>query len=102
MNNAIPATRENEPRPCLTREEIGGRFTVTIPEGGAVIGLGRGASYAAAKRGEIPTIRVGRKILVPVAALLRMLGEDVPTVTPPIRRPWDVQGHYAGPLADRA
>jgi len=37
-------------------------------------GIGRDAAYAAAKRGEIPTLRLGRTLRVPVAKLLELLG----------------------------
>ena len=48
--------------------------TLSVPQAGRrYFDLGRGASYAAAARGEIPVIRIGRKIRVPVAALDRML-----------------------------
>ena len=43
------------------------RKTLTIPETAKLLG------YEAARRGEIPTIRIGRRILVPVAALERKL-----------------------------
>lgn len=43
------------------------------PDTGQVLGLSRGATYAAAKRGEIPTIRIGGRILVPRTALERLL-----------------------------
>jgi excisionase family DNA binding protein len=43
------------------------------PDVGRRLGIGRAATYEAAKRKEIPTIRIGRKILVPKAALERML-----------------------------
>lgn len=47
---------------------------VSVPRGGAMLaGLERSASYAAAKRGELPTIRVGGRLVVPTAALRRML-----------------------------
>ena len=36
-------------------------------------GIGRNQAYEAARRGEIPTIRIGKRILVPVAALDRLL-----------------------------
>ena len=50
--------------------------TLSVPEAGRVyFNLGRGASYEAARRGEIPTIRIGRKLLVPVQAVERMLAE---------------------------
>jgi len=50
--------------------------TLPIPEAGRkYFGLGRNASYAAAKRGDIPTIRVGRLLRAPVVALERRLEE---------------------------
>jgi excisionase family DNA binding protein len=47
-----------------------------VPEAGALLGLTRNGSYEAAKRGDIPTIRIGGLIKVPKAAFHRML--DVP------------------------
>lgn len=49
------------------------RGTCDIPEAGRRLGVGRNAAYEAARRGEIPTIRIGRRLLVPLAALERML-----------------------------
>ena len=43
------------------------------PDTGKALGLSRNATYDAAKRGEIPTIRFGKLIKVPTAALHRML-----------------------------
>jgi hypothetical protein len=54
--------------------------TLPVPEAGRrYFGLCRAASYAAAARGQIPTIRIGRKLCVPVVALERMLEEAKPT-----------------------
>jgi len=48
--------------------------TVSVPEAGRRwFGIGRNASYEAARRGEIPTIRMGRLLRVPVVALQRKL-----------------------------
>ena len=47
-----------------------------------VLRLSRGLTYAAAAAGEIPTIRVGRRHLVPTAALRRLLGVDPPLEQP--------------------
>jgi hypothetical protein len=48
--------------------------TLTVPEAGRrYFDLGRNASYEAARRGEIPTIRIGRLLRVPVVALERKL-----------------------------
>lgn len=49
-------------------------LTISVPEAGKrYFGLSRNGSYAAAERGEIPTVRIGRLLRVPVRALERML-----------------------------
>jgi hypothetical protein len=49
-------------------------LTISVPEAGRrYFDMGRGASYEAAHRGDIPTIRIGRLLRVPVRALERML-----------------------------
>jgi hypothetical protein len=48
--------------------------TLDVPTAGKMyFNLGRNASYAAAERGEIPTVRLGRLLRVPIVALERML-----------------------------
>lgn len=61
-------------RPALTIADLQDRATITIPEAGQVLGLGEWAAYRAATRGEIPTLTLGRRKVVPVPALLRLLG----------------------------
>ena len=49
-------------------------LTMSVPKAGRkYFGLSRGASYEAAKRGDIPTVKVGRLLRVPVRALEAML-----------------------------
>ena len=43
------------------------------PDTGQALGLSRNATYDAAKRGEIPTVRFGKLLKVPTAALYKML-----------------------------
>jgi hypothetical protein len=43
------------------------------PDAGQALGLGRNATYEAARRGQIPIIRFGKLIKVPTAALRKML-----------------------------
>jgi excisionase family DNA binding protein len=49
------------------------RKTLTITEASEALGVSRNKAYEAARRGEIPTIKIGKRILVPAAALERML-----------------------------
>ena len=51
------------------------RLTLTVDEAAELLGLSRGGAYAACAAGEIPTVRLGRRILVPRARLLALLGE---------------------------
>ena len=49
-------------------------LTISVPEAGRrYFGLSRNAAYDAAARGQIPTIRMGRLLKVPVRALEKML-----------------------------
>ena len=49
-------------------------LTMSVPEAGKrYYGLSRNASYAAAERGDIPTIHIGRLLRVPVRAMERIL-----------------------------
>ena len=52
------------------------RKTLRVEEAAAMLGLSRNGAYAAVARGEIPTIRIGRKLLVPKPALDRMLAGE--------------------------
>jgi len=48
--------------------------TLSVEAAGRYLGLGRAQAYAAVSRGDIPTLRVGRRILVPTAFLAQRLG----------------------------
>ena len=57
--------------------------TLTIDEAARWLGISRGSAYEAARSGEIAgvvVIRVGRRLLVPRAPLLELLGVDEQTV----------------------
>jgi excisionase family DNA binding protein len=53
--------------------ELPDKPTFTIEEVGKMLGVSRPAAYRAAQRGEIPTLRLGRRLLVPRSALVSML-----------------------------
>lgn len=51
-------------------------LTLSVPEAGKkYFGLSRNGAYDAAERGDIPTIKVGRLLRVPVRAMEKMLDD---------------------------
>jgi len=56
--------------------EIGtDRLTLSVPEAGRLLGIGKNASYEAAARGDIPVIRIGGRLLVPRRGLQHLLDQ---------------------------
>ncbi len=53
------------------------KWVLSVPEAGAILGLGRSASYEAARRGDIPVVQIGRKLIVPIAKIEEILGETI-------------------------
>lgn len=51
--------------------------TYTVDEAAELLGIGRNGAYEGVRSGQIPSIRIGKRILVPKAALERMLAGDV-------------------------
>lgn len=49
------------------------RLALSVEEARSILGLSRGLIYQAVRSGQIPSIRIGRRILIPSAALDRML-----------------------------
>jgi excisionase family DNA binding protein len=55
------------------------RLTLTVEEAAQRLGVSRALAYEAVRRGEIPHIKIGRRILVPTAALEKLLDSVTPT-----------------------
>jgi len=53
-----------------------GRVTITVGEAAEMLGISRTSAYLCARRQEIPTVRLGRRVLVPVARFMAMLEAD--------------------------
>lgn len=49
------------------------RLVFTVEEARRQLGLSKGLMHEAVRSGQIPSIRVGRRILIPRAALQRLL-----------------------------
>jgi excisionase family DNA binding protein len=52
------------------------RLTYTVEEAGRLLGVGRDSAYEAVRSGDIPSVRIGRRLLVPRCALLALLGHQ--------------------------
>jgi excisionase family DNA binding protein len=48
---------------------------LTVPEAASLLRVGKGSVYESCRRGELPSVRIGRRLLIPKAALMRLLAE---------------------------
>ncbi|MBT9140974.1 MAG: putative DNA-binding proteinA [Dehalococcoidia bacterium] len=48
-------------------------LVLSVPEAGRLLGLSRATAYALANSGELPCLRLGRRLIVPKAALEKLL-----------------------------
>ena len=56
------------------------RLTITVAEAAIQLGISKGNCYEAIRQGSIPALRLGRRIVIPKAALQRLLaGEEMST-----------------------
>lgn len=51
------------------------RRTVSVAEAAKILGIGRTSAFEAVARGDIQHIRIGKRILIPIVALERLLEE---------------------------
>lgn len=56
--------------------ELEGRSTTNVATAAKVLGIGINQAYAAVRAGEIKSVRLGGRYVIPVAPLLRMLDLD--------------------------
>jgi len=60
----------------LALADVTERATITVDEAAQILGIGRSAAYEAVARGQLPIRRIGRRIFVPVPALMAWLGAN--------------------------
>lgn len=54
------------------------RSTLSVEETAKILGIGRNLAYDRVKTGEIPVIKIGRRLLVPRRALEKLLDQGRP------------------------
>jgi excisionase family DNA binding protein len=52
------------------------KSTLTVEEAARLLGISRGLAFQAVRRGDIPSIRIGGRILIPIARLHAMLDAE--------------------------
>jgi excisionase family DNA binding protein len=59
----------------MAREAEGGRRTISVAQAATLLGIGRNSVYEGVRKHEIPAIKVGARILIPIAGLEKLLLE---------------------------
>jgi len=54
------------------------KLTMTVVEAGKMLGISRPTAFARVADGSIPSIRMGRRILIPIRAIERLLNGQQP------------------------
>jgi excisionase family DNA binding protein len=54
------------------------RLTLTVEEAATVLGISRAFAYESVRRGDLPHVKIGRRLLIPRAALTRLLDAAMP------------------------
>ena len=71
--SAVEGDKPGSKKVVLAGQSVSQRQTLSVEDAGEILGLSRGAAYARAKDGSLPTIRLGKRLLVPKAALDKLL-----------------------------
>ncbi len=58
-------------------EEGKDQVVLSVEQARRLLGISRNLTYEGVKAGQIPSIRIGRRILIPRAALKRLLQSDI-------------------------
>ena len=51
------------------------KLTYSVPEVAEILGIGRSAAYQGIRTGQIPSVKIGKRIIVPKVALQRKLSD---------------------------
>lgn len=54
------------------------KIVLTVPEAGELLGISRAHAYLMVKQGQLPIIKLGRRLVVPRPALMKMLESVTP------------------------
>jgi excisionase family DNA binding protein len=63
----------------MMTDQPDGRLVVTVPEAARMLGVSRTLGYELVARGELGAVRLGRRVVVPLAAIEELLAAAVRT-----------------------
>jgi excisionase family DNA binding protein len=77
---ALQAIRDDHG--AMTIPELEGKLTIDVQTAARLLGISPNAAYRAVHAGEIPSLRLGQRIVIPISKFLKMLGaeDDEPPV----------------------
>ncbi len=82
ISDFLPARCEASPRALLPDPIV--EPTVSVEQAAKILGVSRGLAYQAVHHDQLPAIRIGRRLRVPTAPLLRLIGSDPATDPRPV------------------
>ena len=59
----------------MDTEDVPQPLTITVERAGQLLGISRGLAYDLIRRGELPAVRLGRRLVVPVGAVESLLND---------------------------
>jgi excisionase family DNA binding protein len=72
------STAVGRARAVVTEVAMEDRLTLTVDEAAQVLGISRALAYELVARGELPSLRLGRRIVIPRRALELVLSQATP------------------------
>lgn len=69
---------------AVTRDD---RSTYTVVEAAHVLGIGRGLAYEMVRQGRLPSLRLGRRIVIPARSLDALLAAETAAAGKPVSPP---------------
>lgn len=64
---------DEKPRASIAKTQPEDDVVLTVPEAAILLRISRQSAYEAVRRGELPSIRIGKRLLVPRRILMRLL-----------------------------
>ena len=78
------SNHEEVPMPSMKNTQD--RRAYTVEEVARLLGISRGSAYEAVRSGQIRSLTIGRRIVIPPSAVIELLGHEPPR-RPPISQP---------------